>query len=441
MRTLTSLLGAATLVASIGACKWTEFDDLEKDTWVSTTGKPNGDSTDYGVAIQRGLKSSPSGGKLVAIGTGQAQYTEIAYSSNGDSDIAPTSLKLNTQFGVGNLDAQPILIADPASDDIALVANAGGQSIAVLTGNGGLVAHQVFGPEQPDAAAYVLAPARLDTMAAHPSQPIVASGDSVYGTFYMNAPNEQPKCQLLDEMGMPMAIRAVAGATITQTGANATDDLVVWGSSGTGSPVGKLLLYPGGVFNGRAPIGPCVGATPGTGTSGPLPSSTAVDTGFAPGKGSQIVMIDKRYALLVGKKDGGSAESLLAVYDITTMTGGNRVPTRIGTPIVVPNLRTAAVLDTGTAKYVVAGYPSALVDGVKAGLVSVFALDLTTGLDATPVMTLHDAQPEADQVFGRAIAITPFNGVPVVAIAADNEVFLYFRLQTDQTTLYGETRQ
>jgi len=66
--------------------------------------------------------------------------------------------------------------------------------------------------------------------------------------------------------------------------------------------------------------------------------------------------------------------------------------------------------------------------------VLVYPLDLTTGIDETPAMTLHDAQPEADQVFGRTVAITPFNGNNVIAVGADNEVFLYFR-----TALYDET--
>lgn len=430
MRTLGYLAAITSFGLSVGACKWTEFDDLEKDSWVSVTAKPNGDSTDYGVAIQRGsrISSTGGGGKLVAIGAGQAQFTEIVYATNGDSDLAPTALKLNNQFGVGNLDPQPILLADPTSDEVALITNAGGQSIAVLSGVGGLVAHQLFGPEQPGAAAYMLAPPRLDTNAAHPSQPIVASGtaaavDSVYGTFYAAAPASQPKCQLLDDTGMPMLIRGLGGAAITDT---TTDDLVVWGTAGT---VGKLLLYPGGVFNGQPPVGPCTG-----GTSAPLPLSMAVDTNFTPGKGSQIVMIDRRYALLVGSRDNG--DGFLALYDVTTMVAGQRVPTRLGIPIDESGLRTAVVLDTGAAKYVVAGYPGATVEAVKAGKVLVYPLDLTTGIDATPAMTLYDAQPEGDQFFGRTVAVTPFNGSNVIAVGADNEVFLYFR-----TLLYDDARQ
>ena len=437
MRTIKSLVGAVAFVSSMGACKWTEFDDLEKDSWVSVTSKPNGDSTDYGVAIQRGALASPSGGKLVAFGAGDAQFTEIVYTAGGDSDLAPTALKLNNQFGVGNLDPQPILLADPSSDEVALITNAGGQSIAVLSGTGGLVAHQLFGPEQPDAAAYMLAPPRVDTMAVHPSQPIVASGDAVYGTIYMAAPPTQPKCQLLDAAGVAVQVRGIGGAKITQTGAMATDDIVVWAAAGA---TGKLLLYSGGIFNGAAPapatppngIGTCIDGTT-NGVSRPLPLSTAVDTSFVPGKGSQIIMLDRRYALLVGRKD---AEGYLAIYDVTTMTGANLTPTRLSPPITLPDLRTATVLDTGSAKYVVAGYPGATVENVKAGKVLVFPLDFTSGIDETPAMTLYDASPESDQAFGRAVAVTPFNGKNVIAVGADNEVFLYFR-----TLLYDDTRQ
>jgi hypothetical protein len=36
----------------------------------------------------------------------------------------------------------------------------------------------------------------------------------------------------------------------------------------------------------------------------------------------------------------------------------------------------------------------------------------------------------------------PFNGKQVIAVAADNEIFVYFRVQlADGTPLYDETRQ
>ena len=426
-------LGLALGVTTTG-CKWTEFDDLEKDTWVGSTGKPNGDSTDYGVAIQRG-QNALQGGKLVAIGAGQAQYTELVYSPNGDADLAPTALKLNTQFGIGNLDTQPLLLADPTGDEVALVVNSGGQSIAVLTGSGGLIAHQIFGPEQPDAATYMIPPAREDMPAAPtPAQVLVAAGDSVYGAFIANVPNPQTKCQLKDETGQPVTIRGVGAVRFT----GASDDVAVWATTAAGA--GKLLVYPGAVFNGTINTGTCTG-----GSQVPLAGSVPLETPFAPAKGSQIVMIAGRFALLVGHKDVGNSDSFLGLYDLIGTDGtAAGSPAMVGAPITLPELRTATVLDLGTMsapkRFVVAGYPTATFDGEKAGRVLVFPLDVTTGIDSNPKATLNDASPQSDQQFGRAVAVLPFNGQNVIAVAADNEVFVYFRVGAEGSVLYGETR-
>lgn len=401
-------------LAAAPACKWTEFDDLEGDTWVRATDKPNGDSTDYGVAIQRGQKGA-NGGKLVVIGAGQAQFTELVYSTNGASDLAPTAQKLNSQFGIGNLDVQPILLADPTTDDVSLVVNSGGQSIAVLTGTGGLLAHQVFGPEQPDAATYMLPPPNA-TQPTPPIQVLVAAVDTVYGAFVANSPNPQPKCQLVDEGNMPLTIRGLGNA---RNAPSTTDDVVVWGMAATGG-MGKLLMYPGSVFGGCAT------------TQGPIAGWTATATTFTPAKGSQLIMVDSTHVLAVGHKEIGSTDSYLALFRLDASA---KSITMIGAPVTVPDLRTAAIYDDGTKKFVVAGYPTALIDGVKAGQVAVYSLDLTSGIGASPSAVLHDASPGEEQQFGRAVAVTPFNGKPVIAVAADNEIFMYFR-----TTLYDETR-
>jgi hypothetical protein len=412
MRTTLFVTGCALLSAGVG-CKWTDFDDLEKDTWVSSTDKPNGDSTDYGVAIQRGQRGS-NGGKLVVIGAGQAQYTELVYSPNGDSDLAPTALKLNTQFGIGNLDQQPILIADPSTDEVSLVVTGGAQQIAALTGTGGLIAHQVFGPEQPDAATYMVPPARADQPTLPtPAQVLVGSVDTLYGAFVANGPNPQPKCQIVDEANAAVTVR---GLGATRSGAATFDDVVVWGS--VGGNAGKLLVYPGTVFNGNPPVGTCVG-----------------------GVQQPIVMVDPTHFVAVGHKDLGNADSFLGFYSISP-TG---VITATGTPVTLPDLRTAAILTAGSKKYVVAGYPTAIVENVKAGRVLVFPLDLTAGIDATPAAQLYDSQPEDNQQFGRGVAAMPFNGDEVVAVAADNEIFVYFELgpsagNPPMGSIYGDKR-
>jgi hypothetical protein len=402
----TTMLFLAAGAAALGACKWTEFDDLQNETWVSSTEKPSVKSSDYGVAIQRGATLA-GGGTLVVIGANQATYSELAYDAQGGSKLTANTLELNSQYGIGTLDAQPILLADPTTDDIALIVNGGGTQIVVLTGAGQLNMHNLFvSPVSVDAATYMKPPGSTV------DEPLVASGDVVVGTFYGTVPNPQPTCKLVDAGTaiQPHALGAV------RTGLATTDDVIAWGSAG--ATAGKLYRYPGSVFNGCTPS----------------ISATGHDTGFVPGRGSQILSIDASHVLLQGHHDADDA-SLLQVYD------ANLNP--VGGSVSLPKLRAAALLDTGAQKYVIAGYPGEIVGGVTAGVVRLFKVS-AAGIESQPAALLNDAQPENDESFGRAVAAVPFNGTPVVAVAANNEIFVYFRLNTTDGTampIYGETRQ
>lgn len=404
----TEVIVVSGLVALSGACSWTAFDDLEGDTWVTSTEKPDNDASNWGVAIQRG-QASGTGGRLVVMGANQSLYSELRVESNGDIAVPTGPLPLNSQFGIGNLDAQPILLADPASNDTALVTSSGSASIAVLKGaNGMLVVHQVFGPTTADAATYMVPPSPAPTM----SQTLVAEGDKVYGTFFTNPPNPQPSCTLRDDASMPVLVRAL-GAT-PSTGA--TTDVLVWSSSG------KLVRYPPNVFSGVAGNAACA-----TGLA--AAAGDVSNTMFMPSKGSQILTFEadgSRFAVLQGRSETGSG--FLALYNVGTM-----MP--IGTPQAASGIKTAALMELGGKRYVVAGFPESIVEGsAGAGDVKVFDLSTTAGVGSV-VMTLHDAQPESKQAFGRAVTVMPFDGKPVIVVAADNEVFTYFRTQ-----LYDETR-
>ena len=174
----TTMLFLAAGAAALGACKWTEFDDLQNQTWVGSTEKPNVKSSDYGIAIQRGAKLT-SGGTLVVIGANQPTYSELAYDAQGGSKLTANTLELNTQFGIGTLDAQPIVLADPSTDDIALLVNGGGSQILGLVGTGTLERHDLFiAPSTVDAATYMQPPKRPDTMAAQPPRPLVAAAST-----------------------------------------------------------------------------------------------------------------------------------------------------------------------------------------------------------------------------------------------------------------------
>ena len=419
MRTLALFLFTTT---ALGACKWTEFDDLEAATWVTATEKPNKFSTQWGVAIQRGGLASPTGGKLVVIGDLDPAYSQLAYASDGSDELASGAFRIADKVAV-SLETQPLLLADPTTDDVMLIAGSGDNQVVALHGSGTLDAYQLSGLGSADAAAYVLPPPRADTM-AQATIPVIASGDEIYPAYLadgmISSGTFSPRCRLTDDLSQPISILGIAGARV---GANTTDDLVVW------TATGDLLVYDGAFANGSAPSGPCDDAM----SVGPLPGSK-VATGFEPSSTSQILRVDATHVLLVGRKTVGDTAGLLALYDVSTGT-----PALVGAFNSASGLRTATLLELpgatgGTDRFIVAGYPNFVIEGTPAGKVEVYPLDLTTGIGTT-AMTLHDAQPEDTQQFGRSVAAIPFNGQSVIAVAADNEVFVYFR-----TALYGETR-
>lgn len=432
----TTMLFLAAGAAALGACKWTEFDDLQNQTWVNSTQKPDIKSSDYGVAIQRGADASGSAtsGTLTVIGSGPGMYTELQYSAAGSSSLNANSTLQLSGLGIMTLDSPPILLASPKSAEVALVTTGDPSSVVVATGTHTLLLRQLFvgtntslGSTEtiistPDAATY-MQPAPFPGADPNPTPaPLVAVGDIVMGTIYALPMNtKQPACKLTDGSNK-IQVRALGTVS-----AGATDDVLVWNGVD-----GKLLRYAGSVFNG------CTTTSP---TASPTASTTMANTpAFQPGHGSQILTIDAGHVLLQGHEDlTQGSKSFLQVYDTATLSP-------VGTAVTAEGVRSAAVLDTGTAKFVVAGYPTAIIDGETAGQVLVYKLsELSTGIEsATPVATLHDAQPENDQQFGRSVAVMPFNGKQVIAVAAQNEIFAYFRLDTTDgmaMPIYDETRQ
>jgi len=395
----------------LGACKWTDFDDIADAAWVVSTEKPDNDSANWAVAIQR-VQRAGGGATLAVVGATETLYSEISYDGSGNDKVGAEQ-NLAQMFAIGNLDAQPLLVADPTQDQVALVTKSGAASIAVLSGAAGqLTVHSVFGPERPDAATFIVAPGLDANPTPQPSQTLVAQDDTVFGTFFVNPPNPQPKCHLIANA---TAVNVRALAAVRLVAANTTDDVVVWGADG------KLFIFAGGIFDGDRGNGACPAEMSAPPLAGPL------DVPFMPGAGSQIFVFD-HFAVLAGHADNGG--SFLTLVDLATMT-------MVGAPHTESGLKTASLMDLNGQKLVLAGYPTNVVDGTIAGEVLVFPVDTATGLGASPRATLHDAQPESNQSFGRGVAALPYNGTQVIAVAADNEVFTYFRLDP----LYADTRQ
>jgi hypothetical protein len=402
-------LSLALASSVIGACNWTEFDDLSNQAWAVSSGKPGSvKSADYATAIARGSVTGASGGKLVVIGNGEPTYSEILYAANGDASTPSTVVDLKTTYGIQTIADQPLVIADPTSDDISLIVGTD-NGFAVLTGNTGtLKLYQLFNQPaaQPDAATF------LEYTPQTKPMPLVGVGSLVEGVVLPALPTgaAQPACTLIDSStpGFTAQIRALARM------ANApTDDFLMWDATG------RLYRYSGEAFNGCA--------TPGL---EPI-SSTA--TTFTPESGSQILRLDATRYLLAGHN---GASGFLQVVDAGSAA-------LVGGPVSLPGLASADVLvDSSGNGYAIAGVPTAQAGDVAAGEVQLYTVSVVTGISATPVATYHDAQPDAGQQFGRSVAVLPYNDTQVIAVAAKNEVFTYFRTNLgDGNPLYPETRQ
>jgi len=405
MRTTIWLVATASLAVG---CKWTDFDDLASETWVDSTEKPEVKSSDYGIAIQRSSRMG-DGGRLVVLGAGTATYSELAYNTEGEASFPPTEVSLQAKANVPNIGNSPILIADPSNDNTSLIVPSDNGVVILFGAQGMLTPYQLFGVTAPDGGAtYMVAPSQ-----AAP-QPLVAIGDTVYGAVLPSLPagTSQPTCKLVDSAS-PTTKLSIKALGVVRNSPATTDDVLMWEASG------KLYRYPGSVFNGCATQ---------------QAQTAVVDTGFMPDTGSQILSIDGGTVVLQGHRgDNG----VLRVF--TSPSAAMIAP--LGDGAMVAKLRTAAILDVQSGRYVIAGIPTALVEGKTAGQVQLFKIG-ATGLGTLPVATFNDAQPDNNQSFGRGVAAMPFNGSQVVAVAADNEVFVYFRANlADGTALYGETRR
>jgi len=174
-------------------------------------------------------------------------------------------------------------------------------------------------------------------------------------------------------------------------------------------------VVDGGVF-GTVPVSalsPCNG--------GNLPNfgTTFTSTGFMPAIGSKIHLTLARYAVLVGHASGASQ---IFVVDTTNMQ-------QIGTTITISTAskarRWAAMAEQSTR----GGHADALGRWTdvrrSGGALRDGALDGM--LSATPSLVLNDAQPEAGEEFGHAVATMKFNGQEIVVVGAHDEVFAYYK--------------
>ncbi len=408
MRTLAIVLA----LGGVAACNWTTFDDLANTTWVNSTQKPDQKSSDWGLAIQRGsMNGTP--GRLAVLGTNSTVYTALSYGTDGKSelDAGVVDDQLN---GEALLQDQPILLADPTTDNLSLVTPTQDSGAVAFTGTTSLQVVQFAAGTIPTGAAYM-------KLTNSPATDVlfVAIGDLVLPNI--GCPSFMPpQLTLEDEVTSadnPVMVAAMAGVPISSP---MHDDLVVWATNG------KLYVYPD--FDSAA--SPINDVSCPINLDQTLHAATVTDTGFMPGTGAQL-LVDGKLVVVTGEKVGSSSgsnspESLIVTYDVSTGT-----PTLVGAPIDRNDgvgLHAAVIQAYNGQSYVFAGFPTAPVNSLTTGVVEVFSYDGTNGIDPQPVQTLYDAQPDENELFGRSLAIMPYEGANVLAVGASNEVFAYFQI-------------
>lgn len=357
-----------------GACKWTDFDDLADKTWVHSTDKPNIGSTDYGVAIV-GVTSQSQGGQLAIVSNDTPNYSTLDYSAEGEASVGPNNQKLGIHF-IASLSDPPILITD-GTGKVAIVERAiDAGNIAVVLGTANTVNDAPFpSMATPDSATFV------------GPNVLVAAGSAIYTVTGMAAATN---CTLTDTM-FHAAAMASDGTTL-------------------------YLWTQAGVFYSVPAASPCAAA-----------GNTFMTTGFMPANGAKIHLVGQ-YAVLAGHAMSSTAGQVIVV-DTTTMT-------QVGTTLTVDGLRSSTVGNYGGMSYVAVGIPSRIVDAQTAGQVELHALGADGMLAATSALTLNDAQPEANQQFGRSVATMKFNGNDILVVGAKTEIFAYYK-----TALYDALPQ
>jgi hypothetical protein len=357
-----------------GACNWGDFDDLADKTWVHSSDKPNIGSTDYGIAIV-GVTTQSQGGQLAILSNDTPNYSTLDYTPDGEASVGPNNQKLGIHF-IASLSDPPILITDGAGK-IAIVERAiDAGNIAVVLGTANMVNDAPFpSPSTPDAATFAGA------------NVIVAAGSTMYTVTGTSAPT---MCTLADT-----AFHAAALASDGTT-------LYVWSQTGEfySVPVASPCAAPGNTFTAMS---------------------------FMPATGAKVHLVGN-FAVLAGHAMSSTAGQVIVV-DTTTMT-------QVGTTLMVEGLRSSTVGNYGGTNYIAVGVPSRIVDAQTAGQVELHALGTDGMLDASTALVLNDAQPDANQQFGRQVATMKFNGEEILVVGAKSEIFAYYK-----TALYDALPQ
>lgn len=435
-----------TAALALGACSWSSFDDLADSTWVDSSGAAEGvDPNRYlGIAVPG---ETGRNAVFVALGSNTDSVSSFSYDPDGARAAVGVDIRGDaTQFGI--LPPEAVIAGDPYANVVGVAATTGetndadtkvvhfqADDVDVIVeqndfnSNGG----PLDGPIMPTGMAY----ARTND-----DDP----GDTGTTTTDVVLARERQLAMVLDYAA---DAHTLIGCQPDSTGAEivrnvaagqfdaAPDDEIVMVTTDEQGTTPSIVILDGRTVldawmaNGQT-LGPCfdgVGRNPIARLTAPAGDARI---------GDELVIAD-----LDGDGDDDIAlSSAPEANQVTVYLTADPLSATTGAAIEPPpdasgfgDALAAGELDVdaGGAELVV-GAPKSDMGATSSGAAYVYTFE---GGEPERVLVVHDAQPEAQQEFGSAVAVVPWGGATnVLVVTTKTEVFTYFR-----TSLYDDVRQ
>jgi hypothetical protein len=411
------------------------YDDLADSTWVHSSGSP-GDlgAGDYGFALAGGGQPPGEGASFLVAGRNTDGYGQVHYAADGAVEIEALSIYTVNTLDEPNPMPQPAAmagdaasslvavgltnggtVAAPARATVGLIDASAGQTQALFSLAGGQIVRDMdFGRTDVEGSG-----ARNLALVRGTQLAVIADIASPAGTAL-------PVCTHDRQFGLGVAIADMDSVALEDEIIFAVNDGVA--ASAVHVISGSLVSA---AFAAATPpdIAPCFDLE-----RQPLITIDAPNGELDFGK--DIVAADFN-GNGISDLAIGSTERVYVYLDVD-VSAGLPAPLILQSPDGPGGFGTALAagdLTGDSADELVIGAPNTPAkDEPGAGRVYLYQL---VGSDFGNPVALGDAQPEPNQVFGRAVAVMPFgDDGRIVVVGAKDEIYTYFR-----TPLSGDVRQ
>lgn len=434
-------------VLLLPACSWSSFDELSDETWVDSAGPAEGIEPNDLVAV-----ASPGmpQGNAVFVVLGRATDSVGGYSY--DADGARTAIGVDIRGGAtqfGPLAPAVVMAGDPYSNVVGVAAVTGAandgdtkvvhfeaDNVATIVSmndfNDPTELSPLDGPIQATGMAY----ARTDDDgAAAATTDVVLARANQLAIVQDYAADAHTLVGCLPDTGGNVVVQTVGAG---QFDAADPDDEIVLVTNDMVGTAPQIVILDGSTVvaawlaNGQALAGCFDGVTR-------LPVASFPGPAGDPAFGGDIVVADFDGDGLTDVAITSPADNGVTAYlnDGTLADGltGIAVDATLDASLFGASIA-AGDLDGDGDDDLVIGAPQSNVEGASnAGAAYVYSWD---GAGFVRELTVHDAQPEAEQRIGQAVAIVPWAAGQsnVLVVSGDQEIFTYFR-----TLLYPDVRQ